>query len=82
MSIITGIAVYVVVWWIVLFTVLPWGAAPPESPQPGTAPSAPLKPRLRLKFLVTSLIAVVVWGAIYLLVNSNLISFRDALPAV
>jgi predicted secreted protein len=54
---ITLSAVFVVVWWIVLFMVLPWGAQPPEVVEPGFAESAPARPRILLKFLITTVIA-------------------------
>ena len=72
----TGLAVYVVVWWIVLFTVLPWGAQPPDRPEVGHATSAPDKPRMWLKAGVTTLVAAIVWLGIFWLAQSDLISFR------
>lgn len=77
MKLATGIMVYVVVWWIVLFTVLPWGARPPENPQPGHATSAPEKPRLLLKFAVTTVIAGIVFAALYWFLGSGIVSLRD-----
>jgi predicted secreted protein len=77
MTLVTGIAVYIVVWWIVLFAVLPWGVRPPETLVPGQADSAPENPRLLMKAGVTTLIAAVIWLAIYLVVRSGWISFRD-----
>jgi predicted secreted protein len=76
MTLATGIATYIVVWWIVLFAVLPWGVRPPETFVPGQAESAPENPRLLLKAGVTTLIAAVIWAGIYLVVQSDLISFR------
>ena len=76
MTLATGIAVYIVVWWIVLFAVLPWGVRPPETFVPGQAESAPENPRLLLKAGVTTLIAAVIWAGIYVVVQSDLISFR------
>jgi predicted secreted protein len=73
---VTGLAVYLVVWWIVLFTVLPFGAAPPDEVQAGHATSAPEKPRMWIKAGVTTVIAAIVWLGIYWLVVSDLISFR------
>jgi predicted secreted protein len=73
----TGIIVFVIVWWVVIFMVLPWGARPPETPEPGHAPSAPENPRLGRKALITTVIAAVVWLAIYGVVESELISFRE-----
>ena len=77
MGLVTGIAVYLVVWWLVLFTVLPWGVRPPDEPEPGHVRSAPANPRLRLKFAVTTVLAAVVWAVIFVLVEIELISFRD-----
>lgn len=73
----TGAVVFIVVWFLVLFTVLPWGVKIPDDPEPGHAPSAPINPRIELKMAVTTAIAVAVWIFIYLLVESGAISFRD-----
>jgi predicted secreted protein len=76
-TLVTGIAVYIVVWWIVLFAVLPWGVRQSDAPQPGHADGAPENPRLWLKAGVTTLIAAVIWAAIYFVVQSDWISFRE-----
>lgn len=78
MTWVTGLAVYFVVWWVVLFTVLPWGVRSADTPLPGNAPSAPENPRLWLKAGVTTAIAGLVWLAIYGLIESDLISLRAA----
>ncbi len=77
MGLFTGIAVYLVLWWIVLFTVLPWGVRPPDNPGPGHVPSAPANPRLRQKFVATTLLAGVFWGVVFLLIEIEIVSFRD-----
>ncbi|OYD81794.1 DUF1467 family protein [Azospirillum brasilense] len=74
---VTGISVYVVVWWVVLFAVLPWGVRTPVQPEPGMASSAPERPRILLKFAATTLVAAVVWLVIFGIVQSDLISFRE-----
>jgi predicted secreted protein len=74
---VTGIAVYVLIWWISLFTVLPWRAQRSADPLPGTIESAPDNPHLPLKFLITTGIATVLWLILYALVKSDLISFRE-----
>jgi predicted secreted protein len=73
----TGLMVYAIIWWTVIFAVLPWGARPTEDLGPGHAPSAPANPRLGLKALITTGISAVIWLAIELLVRSDWISFRD-----
>ena len=64
------IAIYFVVWWTVLFAVLPWGnrtQAEVGVIEPGSAPSAPARPRLVLKAIATSilsavLVALLIWA--------------------
>ena len=71
-----GIVTYVIIWWMVLFAVLPWGNRPPEEPEPGHATSAPEKPRLVLKFAVTTGIATVIFLLVWWLMESDLVSLR------
>ena len=73
----TGILIYLVIWWLVLFAVLPWGNRPPENPEVGHATSAPEKPRLGLKFAVTTVVAAVVWLGLWAVMESDLITFRE-----
>jgi predicted secreted protein len=73
----TGV-VFVIVWWLVLFMVLPFGASPPDEPEPGTAPSAPARPRMALKIAVTTAIAAVLTALILWLLQSGLIQLRPA----
>jgi predicted secreted protein len=72
-----GTASFVVIWWIVLFAVLPFGVRPLEKGDIGHAAGAPANPRLWFKAGVTTLVAIVVWLGVYALVNSNLIQFRQ-----
>ncbi|WP_372397211.1 DUF1467 family protein [Azospirillum sp. HJ39] len=74
---VTGAFVYVVVWWVVLFAVLPWGVRTPERPEPGMASSAPENPRILRKFMITSVVALLVWLVIFGVERSGIISFRD-----
>jgi predicted secreted protein len=69
---------FVIVWWLVLFMVLPFGARPPDEVEPGMASSAPARPRMGLKILVTTLIAAVLTALSLWLVDSGLIQLRPA----
>lgn len=71
-----GIATYVVIWWITIFAVLPWGVKPAEKGDLGHGAGAPANPRLGLKAAVTTLVAGILWLIVYWAVNANLISFR------
>ena len=68
--------VFAIVWWLILFMVLPFGAAPPEEVEPGMATSAPAKPRMALKVAVTTVLAALVTGLIVWLMHSGLIQLR------
>ena len=74
---VSGIAVFVMVWWVVLFAVLPWGIRLETEPEKGHAYGAPKRTRLALKLVVTTAISIVVWLAIFLVIEAELISFRD-----
>lgn len=76
MSWFTGVLVYAMIWWVVLFTVLPWGVKVPDEHEPGHATSAPEKPLLGRKFLITTAIATVLWVIAYTVIESGLLSFR------
>lgn len=72
-----ALIVYICVWWVMLFMVLPWGVRRVENPEPGHEPGAPEKPMIWRKLIATTLLSFVVWGAIYLLVELELFSFRE-----
>ncbi len=63
-----GLAIYVTIWWIVLFAVLPFGVrsadeAGEELPE-GSDPGAPVAPQLARKAAVTTVIAAVIFGVV------------------
>jgi predicted secreted protein len=76
-SIFTALAIYFVIWWIVLFAVLPWGVhSQHESGEvaPGTDPGAPVLPHLRRKLVWTTIVASLVFAAWYLAYAYHLIN--------
>jgi predicted secreted protein len=74
---ISGIAVYLCIWWVVIFAVLPWGVRTAEPNGRGFDPGAPDNPRLLRKVVTTSLISAVIWGGVYALVTTGFFSFRS-----
>ncbi len=74
----TGLILYVLVWWVTLFAVLPLWVVPTEPGEIGHAAGAPKHPRLMRKAVVTSVIAGVIWILIYALVRSPWLSFRGS----
>jgi predicted secreted protein len=75
-----GIFVFGLIWWTVLFAVLPWGIHVPEKTEPGHAPSAPENPRLVLKAIITTAISAVIWVIIYYIIDNGLIQIRPPQP--
>jgi predicted secreted protein len=75
MSVTSAIAIYFIIWWIVLFAVLPWGMRTQEEAGevvPGTVASAPARMRFLRIIITTSLVAAIVFGAFYALLHSGL----------
>ncbi len=65
-----GLMVYVIIWVVVLFLVLPWGVHIPDKVEPGHATSAPEHPHIGLKFLITSILSALLWVVAYLVLRS------------
>ena len=68
--------VFAIVWWLILFMVLPFGAAPPDEVEPGMATSAPARPRMAVKLAITTVLAAIVTALIMWLVDSGLLQLR------
>jgi len=82
MAVATAIAIYFLIWWIMLFAVLPWGVrAQGEEGAPGTDPGAPIVPRLRAKLLWTTIASGVVWAICAVLYIKGLVTL-DALASL
>ena len=63
MKIGTLIAIYFVVWWIVLFAVLPWGVRTQQEEGEvtlGTTASAPVRPMLLRKAIATTIVSAII----------------------
>ena len=77
MSWVSGVVLYTILWCVVLFAVLPWGVRQADPSDPGHAAGAPANPQLGKKALWTTGLTAVLWLAIYLTVQADVISFRD-----
>ena len=80
MDLLTGVLAYGLIWWMVLFTVLPWGVRTADeigqAPEPGHATSAPVAPRIVLKFAVTTAIAAALFAVLWVVIDLDLLDFR------
>jgi predicted secreted protein len=88
MSVPFAIAIYVVIWWTVLFAILPIGVRTQGEDGtivPGTPESAPTRPRLVRVVVITTLVSALVFGGLWLAVRTGLIDLgqwlgRSAVP--
>ena len=73
----SAVLVFIIVWCLVWFTVLPWRVEIPDNTEPGFADSAPAHPHLWWKAAVTTAITLVIWAAIIATIYYDLFSFRE-----
>ena len=83
MGITGSIIVYVLIWWIIFFSVLPVGIqSNKEKFQEridGVDPGAPKNPKIAKKFLITTIITSIIFIVIYYLVEIDLLNLRKYL---
>ena len=60
MAIFTHVLIFILIWWILFFILLPLKIKVPQNTAIGLAKSAPSKPFLLIKFLLTSLISAII----------------------
>ncbi|MFN3509325.1 MAG: DUF1467 family protein [Allorhizobium sp.] len=84
MAILSGLAVYFVIWWLTLFAVLPIGLRTQDDDQnvvPGTVASAPSRFRAARIFLTTTAVSALIYGVWYVAGTYFDIGFND-LPII
>ena len=83
MGITGSIIIYVIIWWIIFFSVLPVGIQSNKEvfreKIGGMDPGAPKNPKIRKKFLITTLITTIIFAVIYYLVEIDLLNLRKFL---
>lgn len=83
MSLIFALAIYFVVWWIVLFAVLPFNVrtqAEAGETVPGTPESAPAKFPMARMFLINTAVATVVFCFIWASIEFDFFGITELLP--
>ena len=69
-------AIYLTIWWTILFAILPLGVRRVENPGPGQERGAPERPQLLRKAIITTIVAAVLWIGFYFLHQADILSFR------
>jgi len=80
MSLTASFAVYVIIWWLVLFMVLPFGAKQKiasEDVADGQDAGAPASPMMWRKVVATSLISLVFFAVFYWAEGQGMFEYRE-----
>jgi predicted secreted protein len=83
MNVTLGVAIYFILWWTVLFAVLPFGVRSHREAgatvEEGNDPGAPVLPRLAMKVIVTTIISAALFAIGFGVWKAGWISI-DSLP--
>ncbi len=78
MSITGSIVIYVIIWWIVFFSLLPIDVNRNKFKKiEGEDPGSPENPKIFKKFIFTTIISSVLFLIIYYLVRYNYLNLRN-----
>ena len=75
-----ALAIYFIIWWLTLFVVLPFGVRTQGEAGdvvPGSPESAPARFAMKRTFAITTVVASVVFAAVYWLLTSGVIGLDD-----
>ncbi len=71
-----GFLIYVIIWWIVVFTILPIGIRKQDKIEKGHSDGAPQNPQIIKKFIITSVIAFVLWLLVFYFIKNQVFTFQ------
>ena len=60
MQIFTNFLIFIIIWWILFFIILPININVSQDSELGHSKSAPNKPFLLIKFIVTSILSIII----------------------
>ncbi len=80
MPLTTAVAIYFLIWWVVLFAVLPFGVRSQHEAEggiaPGTDPGAPIIHGVKRKLLWTTLVSALIFAACYVVYINHLVTLQ------
>jgi predicted secreted protein len=79
MPVTTAVAIFFLIWWVVLFAVLPFGVRSQHEDgemAAGTDPGAPVIPRLGRKLFLTTVVAGLIFAACYVIYVNHLVTLE------
>jgi predicted secreted protein len=75
----TAVAIFFLIWWVVLFAVLPWGVRSQHETGgvvPGTDPGAPSIPNLGKKLIWTTVVSAAIFAGCYVVYVNRLVTLE------
>jgi predicted secreted protein len=72
----TAFFIYFLIWWTMLFTVLPLGVKRHDEQGKGFDSGAPAKANIKKKLVINTLLSAVILGVIQALVMTGVIDWR------
>lgn len=77
MSFVTAFFIYILIWWVMLFTVLPIGVERAEEEDRGHDAGAPKQANLKKKLILNTLISAAILAVIWILAETGVITWRE-----
>ncbi|MBO6603217.1 MULTISPECIES: DUF1467 family protein [Paracoccaceae] len=80
MNVVSGLVLYAIIWFMTLFVILPirmTSQGEAGEIARGTHASAPHRPQLKRRFLITSGVAAVIWAIFAWIILGGLITIDD-----
>jgi predicted secreted protein len=82
MSITGSVVVFIILWWLVLFIILPRNINSQQEKGniiQGTDPGAPINPNIVKKLIITTFITSLLFAIIFFLTYFNILNIREIL---
>jgi predicted secreted protein len=79
MPVATSLAIFFLIWWVVLFAVLPWGIRSQHESEDmvaGTDPGAPVSVRIGRKLLWTTLVAIAIYAVCFFIYSMHWVTIE------
>ena len=77
MGLFTWFAIYLTIWWTVLFCVLPLGVVSHAEAGidrgDGTDPGSPVDPKLKRKFITTTLVSAALFVVLWVVIQTGIV---------
>ncbi len=77
MTIFTGIILYMMIYWLAIFAVLPFGNKRTQEVVLGNSHSAPENANMKRKFIITGIVAAIIWLIVFALIYFDVIDFYE-----